>query len=83
MKIGTIDTNKVRGLGDKVVGLSKEIFGTVVGNDGLARAGEEQQAKGTEALKALRKQVEAERRQREADVHQARQRTAQRAKQDA
>jgi uncharacterized protein YjbJ (UPF0337 family) len=80
MKIGTIDTNKARGLGDKVVGLSKEIVGTVIGNDRLARAGEEQQAKATETLKALRKHVEAARKEHEADTHEARQRTAQHAK---
>ena len=82
MKIGTLDTNKLRGLGDKVVGLTKEVVGTVVGNDRLARAGEEQQSKGTETLKALRKEVEAARKRREADAHEARQKTAQRAKEN-
>ena len=57
MRIGTIELNHLRGLGDKVVGLAKEVTGTVVGSDRLQEAGDAQQARGTQSLKALRKQV--------------------------
>lgn len=75
-----IDPGKARGLVDKVLGLGKEIVGAVIGNDRLEREGESQQAKGTESLKALRKQMEAERREGEAEVHERKERVSQRAK---
>lgn len=79
-KLQRIDTAKARGLVDKVLGLGKEIVGTVIGNEHLEQEGESQQAKGTESLKALRKQVEAERREGEAEVHERKERASQRAK---
>ncbi|MDQ1396361.1 MAG: hypothetical protein QOG64_1620 [Acidimicrobiaceae bacterium] len=35
MQIGTIDLNKLRGISDKLIGLNKEILGTVLDNDRL------------------------------------------------
>ena len=83
MKIGTVEVDQLRGMSDKVLGLGKEIFGALVGNDRLQEAGEAQQAKGSESLKAFRKQVEAEKHQAKAEAHEKRQRVAQRAKQSA
>lgn len=60
MQIPRIDPMNVMGLADKVVGLGKEIIGTVIGHDQLAKAGQVQQDKGTERIKAVRAQFEAE-----------------------
>lgn len=80
MKIGTIDLNHLRGFSDKVFGLSKEFVGTVVGNEGWQEEGEAQQARGTENLKALRKQAEAQQKEAKADAFEQRQKAAQKAK---
>ena len=69
MQIPRIDPNNAMGLADKVVGLSKEIIGTVIGRDDLMRAGQIQQDKGTERIKAARAQIEAQ-------AHEARAATA-------
>lgn len=60
MQIPRIDPKNVMGLADKVVGLGKEIVGTVANRDRLSQAGQVQQEKGTERLKAIRAQAEAE-----------------------
>jgi uncharacterized protein YjbJ (UPF0337 family) len=80
MRIGTIDLNKLRGVADKAVGLGKETLGTVLGNDSLAEAGEAQQDRAREQLKALRKEAKAQKLEAEADLQERRQRAAQRAK---
>ena len=58
MQFRTVDPEKLRGIVDKVFGLTKEIFGEVVGNERWQKEGEAQQAKGTEKLKALREELE-------------------------
>jgi len=80
MRIGNLELDHLRGLGDKVVGLGKELAGTVIGNDGLQEAGEAQQARGTERLKALRKQARAQSKEAKADMFEQQQKAAQRAK---
>jgi uncharacterized protein YjbJ (UPF0337 family) len=60
MQIPRIDPKNAAGLIDKVVGLGKEIVGTLTGQDRLAKAGQVQQDKGTERMKAVRDQVQAE-----------------------
>jgi hypothetical protein len=35
MRIGKLDMNKLRGVGDKVIGLNKELIGTLVGSERL------------------------------------------------
>jgi uncharacterized protein YjbJ (UPF0337 family) len=80
MRIGTIDVNKLRGVADKAVGLGKETLGTLLGNDRLAEAGEAQQDRAKEQLTALRKEAKAQKAEAEAEVHETRQRAAQRAK---
>ncbi len=83
MRTGQVDLNKLRGLGDKTLGLGKEILGTVIGNDGLAREGERQQERATEELRALRKEIEAQAKEVKAEVFEHQQKSAQRAKSNA
>ena len=80
MRIGNLELDHIRGLGDKFVGLGKELAGTVVGSDRLQEAGEAQQARGTESLKALRKQAKAQSKQAKADTFEQQEKAAQRAK---
>ncbi len=80
MRIGTIDLNKLRGVADKAIGLGKETLGTVLGNERLEEAGEAQQDRAKEQLKALRAEVRAQKAEAEADAQEGRQKAAQRAK---
>jgi uncharacterized protein YjbJ (UPF0337 family) len=80
MRIGNLELDHIRGLGDKFVGLGKEIAGTVISNDRLQEAGEAQQSRGTESLKALRKQAKAQVKEAKADTFEQEQKAAQRAK---
>lgn len=80
MEIGRVDLNKLRGVTDKALGLSKEVFGVLVGNDRWQEEGEAQQARASQQLKALRKEIEARRREAAAQVQEQREKAAQRAK---
>jgi uncharacterized protein YjbJ (UPF0337 family) len=60
MRIGTVDLDKLRGVAEKFVGLSKELTGVLIDNDRLQRAGSAQQEKATEMLKALSDEARAE-----------------------
>jgi uncharacterized protein YjbJ (UPF0337 family) len=60
MQVPRIDPKNALGLLDKVVGLGKEILGTVTGRDRIAKAGQVQQEQGTERIKAVRAEVKAE-----------------------
>ena len=80
MRVGNLELDHLRGLGDKFVGLGKEFAGTVIGNDSLQEAGEKQQARGTESLKALRKQAKAQAKEAKADTYEQQEKAAQRAK---
>lgn len=80
MQIGRVDLNKLRGVTDKALGLSKEFVGVLIGNDQLQQEGEAQQERATEELKALRKELEAQRKQSVAEMHEQREKAAQRAK---
>jgi uncharacterized protein YjbJ (UPF0337 family) len=80
MQIGRIDLNKLRGLTDKGLGFGKEALGVVIGNERLQSEGQAQQDRATEELKALSKELEAQRKDAEAEVHETRQKAAQRAK---
>ena len=80
MQIPRIDPKNALGLIDKVVGLGKEIFGSVLGNDRVAKAGQVQQEKGTERMKAVRSQTEAKSHQAKATAAEQRQKAAQRRK---
>jgi len=83
VQIGNVDLNKLRGIGDKFVGLNKELFGTIVGNDRLVQDGEAQQERATQELKALRKEAEAQAKEAKAEALEQRQKAAQRAKESA
>jgi uncharacterized protein YjbJ (UPF0337 family) len=60
VQIPRIDPKNALGLLDKVVGLGKEIFGSLTNQDRLTKAGQVQQDKGTERIKALQAQLEAD-----------------------
>ena len=80
MQIGTIDLNKLRGIGDKAIGLAKELVGALVGNDRLQEEGEAQQERATAELKALREELRAQKEDAKASANEKRERAAQRAK---
>ena len=80
MQIGRVDVNKLRGVVDKAVGLTKEFVGVLLGNDRWQEEGEAQQERATEELKALRKELKAQRKEAVAEVSEQREKAAQRAK---
>jgi uncharacterized protein YjbJ (UPF0337 family) len=80
MQIGTVDLNKLRSLGDKFAGLVKELVGTLAGNDNLAKAGEAQQERATEQIRALRAELKAEVNDAKAATFERKERAAQAAK---
>ena len=80
MQIGTIDLNKLRGVSDKAIGLAKEVFGVLIGNDRLQDEGEAQQERATAELKALREELKAQKKDTKASAMEKRQQAAQRAK---
>jgi uncharacterized protein YjbJ (UPF0337 family) len=80
MRIPRVDPKDATGLFDKVVGLGKEIAGEVFDRENLIQAGEAQQAKGTEKLKAIREQTKADAHKAKAQTLDAKERAAQRSK---
>lgn len=80
MRIPRIEAKDMTGLFDKVVGLGKEIAGEVFDEQRLIEAGESQQAKGSEKLKAVRQQAKAEGHRAKARAMDAKEHNAQRAK---
>ena len=80
MRIPRIDPKDATGLFDKVVGLGKEVVGEVFDEKRLIEAGEAQQAKGTEKLKAIREQAKADAHKAQAKTYDERERAAQKAK---
>ncbi len=80
MQIPRIDPRNVSGLIDKAVGLGKEVAGTLTGQDRLRRAGQVQQEKGTERLKAVQAQLRADSHDAQATAAEGSQRTAQKTK---
>lgn len=80
MQVGRVDINKLRGVADKGFGLGKELIGVLTGNERWQEEGEAQQERAAEELKALRKELEAQRKEAVAEMHEQRQKAAQRAK---
>ncbi|MDP9070993.1 MAG: hypothetical protein M3N68_06870 [Actinomycetota bacterium] len=80
MQLGKVDLNKLRGLGDKFVGLGKELVGTLVGNERLEQEGESQQARASEELRAMRSEARAQAEEAKAEGLDEKQRAAQRDK---
>ncbi|MDP9073056.1 MAG: CsbD family protein [Actinomycetota bacterium] len=78
-----MDLNKLRGLGDKFIGLAKETVGAIANNERLQDEGQAQQDRASEQLKALRKEAEAEAKDAKAELLEGEQRAAQRAKERA
>ncbi len=60
MQIPRIDAKNAAGLLDKVVGLGKEILGSLTSQDRLTKAGQVQQQKGSERIEAIKAQLQAE-----------------------
>lgn len=80
MQIPRIDPKNALGLVDKVVGLGKEIAGPLTGQDRLKKAGQVQQEKGTERLKAVESELDAKSHQTKATAAAQAQKTAQKHK---
>jgi uncharacterized protein YjbJ (UPF0337 family) len=80
MRLPRIDPKDATGLYDKVVGLGKEVVGEVFDEQRLIEAGEAQQAKGSEKLKAIREQAKADGHRAKARTYEAREQSAQKAK---
>ncbi len=77
MNIPRISPRNATGLFDKVIGLGREILGNLLDKDGMIEAGEAQQDKGTEKLKALRAEAKADAHAAKAKAYEGKQRTAQ------
>jgi len=80
VQIPRIDAKNVMGLADKVVGLGKEIVGTVTNRSRLSKAGQVQQEKGTERVKAVQAETKAKAHKARAATAESAQRSAQRTK---
>jgi uncharacterized protein YjbJ (UPF0337 family) len=80
MQIPRIDPKNVLGLADKVVGLGKEVLGTVTNRDRLSKAGQVQQEKGTERIKAMQAEASAQAHKAKAASATSAQKSAQRTK---
>lgn len=80
MHVGRVDLNQLRGVTDKALGLAKEFFGVLAGSEKWQKEGEAQQERASEELKALRKEFEAQGKQAVAEMHEQREKGAQRAK---
>lgn len=80
MQIPRIDPKNAAGLVDKIVGLGKEIVGTVASNERLTKAGQIQQEKGTERLKAIQAELDAQAHKAKAKSAETSQKSAQKSK---
>ncbi len=80
MQVGTIDLQKLRGVGGKVFGLTKELVGVLINNARLQEEGDAQQDRASERLRALRKEALAEAKEAKAEMFDRKERAAQRAK---
>jgi microcystin-dependent protein len=76
MQIPRVDPKNAAGLVDKLVGLGKEIAGTVLDREQLKKAGQVQQEKGTERLKAVESELDAKSHQAKAASAEQAQRSA-------
>ena len=80
MQVGTVDLNKLRGISDKAVGLGKESIGVLLGNENWQKEGQAQQDRATAEMKALKKELQAEKEDLKAKAAEKREVMAQRAK---
>lgn len=80
MQVGTVDLNKLRGIGDKAVGLTKESLGVITGNETWQREGAAQQERAAAEMKALKSELIAEKEDAKAKIAEKREAMAQQAK---
>lgn len=80
MRIPHVSPKNATGIVHKVIGLAKELTGELLGRRSLVEAGEAQQDKGTEQLKALRSELKADGHEAAAKAHESRELAAQSAK---
>ncbi len=80
MRIPHVSPKNLTGFLDKLLGLGKEFAGEILDKRSLVQAGEAQQDKGSEKLKALRAELEADAHDAKAKVAESRQLAAQSAK---
>jgi uncharacterized protein YjbJ (UPF0337 family) len=80
VRIPRIDPKDASGIFDKVIGLGRELVGEVFDNDRMIEAGEAQQSKGSERLKAVREQAKADAHKAKAKGLEQKQRSAQQVK---
>lgn len=80
MQIPRIDPRNAAGLSDKVVGVAREVLGTLIGQDQLSEAGRKQQEKGAERLKAIQAELRADAHEAQAKSAAGRQQSAQKTK---
>jgi uncharacterized protein YjbJ (UPF0337 family) len=80
VQIPRIDSKNALGLVSKVVGLGKEVVGNLTGSKRLTKAGEVQQDKGTERIKAVRAEANAKKEEAKGAAAEQAQRGAQRRK---
>lgn len=80
MQMGTIDLQKLRGVGEKAFGLTKEFMGVITNNERLQQEGDAQQDRASEKLRALRKEAEAQVKEAKAVALDRKERAAQQAK---
>ncbi|MHB2022707.1 MAG: hypothetical protein ACYCO3_05175 [Mycobacteriales bacterium] len=78
--IPSISPGNVRGLADKIIGLGKEVVGTVIDDDRIRESGTTQQEAGTERLKAVREEAKAKAKEASARASELRQQSSQHAK---
>jgi hypothetical protein len=83
MQLGQVDINKLRGLGDKAVGLAKKFVGTIVDNDSSSTKAMCNRRARPKKLRAIRKEIEAQRKAAKADVLEHTRKVAECAKQRA
>lgn len=81
VQIPRIDPKNALGLVDKVIGLGKEIVGTLTNRDRLTKSGQIQQEKATERIKAMKAELDAQAHKGKAAAAGRAQKSAQNAKQ--
>ena len=80
MQIPRIDPSNAKGLVDKVIGLGKEIVGSLTNSERLEKAGQLQQEEAAERMKALKAELRADKHETKAAGAERAQRSAQRTK---
>ena len=83
MRIPHISPKNASGLFDKVLGLGREVAGTLFDNGSVKKAGQIQQEKGTEKLKAVESELDAQRYDAQAKAAQTKEKTTQKSKVNA